>query len=395
MARPPSAVLDDVRYSVHTVQVLPLANESTAKALLLRAVEIGNIILKRHRWTVVKVSEFYPRSKNLLGLNINKGEEIKVRLRYPNDKTRFFAFEEVMCTLLHEIVHCTISPHNAAFWKRYGELVAEAEDILAHSPSSGSSAAAAPTTNAKPKAEGQQPAATIPFSGNGRALGGFPSGPGNRLGGGTSPFATNPGAGSTRPLTEDERREIFLNALLKRNPTLAPQSELGYPFPPGVGDPAPGTGRLTAVAEQRLSQSGSMTARGTGDDDGDETDEGGSCGLQHLLGRDTGEDADESPLVKRRLDGNGSRGKPNAEDVANLDGQAWICPRCQFANSLLLPYCEMCCSDGDALEAPVVAVPPNTPAGGQVVVVSDLNERSVGGADIPAIGDTPDCPIEL
>lgn len=48
------------------------------------------------------MTEFYPPERNLLGLNINKGQKICLRLRYSGDERQFLPVEEVTDTMLHE-----------------------------------------------------------------------------------------------------------------------------------------------------------------------------------------------------------------------------------------------------------------------------------------------------
>lgn len=62
-------------------------------------------IMRAHQWRVPVLREFLPRSPNLLGLNVNKGAEIKVRLRKTKDGD-FFDFNHSLGTMLHELCHC-------------------------------------------------------------------------------------------------------------------------------------------------------------------------------------------------------------------------------------------------------------------------------------------------
>jgi hypothetical protein len=55
-------------------------------------------IMKARSYRVGKVSEFYPGNKNLLGININGGQEIRIRLRDSWDETRFLPFEMLIGT---------------------------------------------------------------------------------------------------------------------------------------------------------------------------------------------------------------------------------------------------------------------------------------------------------
>jgi hypothetical protein len=58
--------------------------------------------MRKRGWRVGVLSEFVPEQANLLGLNINRGEQIQVRLRYAADLNQFLPFDQVLDTLLHE-----------------------------------------------------------------------------------------------------------------------------------------------------------------------------------------------------------------------------------------------------------------------------------------------------
>ena len=49
-----------------------------AREMLQRIAAQVQPIMRRRGWRVRKLSEFYPRSANLLGLNVNAGQEVKV-----------------------------------------------------------------------------------------------------------------------------------------------------------------------------------------------------------------------------------------------------------------------------------------------------------------------------
>lgn len=93
----------------------------------------------KRKWSVPVVSEFYPADPRLLGLNINAGQAIRIRLRRPSSRASFFPFEAILHTLLHELAHIERGPHDAAFYRLLDELVAEAERL----PAPGASGSAA------------------------------------------------------------------------------------------------------------------------------------------------------------------------------------------------------------------------------------------------------------
>lgn len=57
-----------------------------------------------------------------MGLNIDGGAEIKIRLRRPEKQWDFFPDEEIIDTMLHELCHNKHGPHNADFYKLLDEL---------------------------------------------------------------------------------------------------------------------------------------------------------------------------------------------------------------------------------------------------------------------------------
>nr|CCC54043.1 conserved hypothetical protein [Trypanosoma vivax Y486] len=115
--------------AIEQSSTLGWSNDETAKRYLEQLLALGHRILVAHSWKIKNLKEFYPRSARLLGLNVNKGEEVRIRFRRPGAKNTFLPFEEVLCTLLHEIAHCEVSWHNGQFWKLYSKLVAECEQL--------------------------------------------------------------------------------------------------------------------------------------------------------------------------------------------------------------------------------------------------------------------------
>jgi hypothetical protein len=64
------------------------------------------------------------------GLNVNRGEKICLRLRYPGDKNQFLPLEQVVDTMLHELSHNEIGPHNAQFHALWDQLRKEYEGLV-------------------------------------------------------------------------------------------------------------------------------------------------------------------------------------------------------------------------------------------------------------------------
>ncbi|TVY25235.1 DNA-dependent metalloprotease [Lachnellula hyalina] len=87
-------------------------------------------IMRARNWRVAVLAEFYPDEQNLLGINQNRGQKICLRLRYPGDKDQFLPLEHVVDTMLHELAHNVIGPHNAAFHALWDQLRKEYDALM-------------------------------------------------------------------------------------------------------------------------------------------------------------------------------------------------------------------------------------------------------------------------
>ncbi|GKF93041.1 DNA-dependent metalloprotease WSS1-like protein [Tanacetum coccineum] len=63
-----------------------------------------------------------PSNPALLGLNVNGGQEVKLRLRRQNNEWDFFPYEQILDTMLHELCHNQFGPHNADFYNLLDEI---------------------------------------------------------------------------------------------------------------------------------------------------------------------------------------------------------------------------------------------------------------------------------
>ncbi|GAB1191938.1 WLM domain-containing protein [Aspergillus pseudonomiae] len=104
--------------------------ESEALTMLKKIASLVKPIMRRRTWKVGTLSEFYPHQQNLLGLNINKGQKICLRLRYPYDERQFLPLEQVVDTMLHELCHIVHGPHNREFHALWNQLRDEYEELL-------------------------------------------------------------------------------------------------------------------------------------------------------------------------------------------------------------------------------------------------------------------------
>ncbi|KAJ2745609.1 hypothetical protein GGI20_002044 [Coemansia sp. BCRC 34301] len=115
--------------SIHALKRRSRSDE--ALQLLQRLAAQVRPIMQARGWRVTKLCEFFPGNANLLGLNVNRGQEIRIRLRPAHDDTQFLLYEDLLGTMLHELVHIVRAPHDAEFYKLLDALKAEAEALLA------------------------------------------------------------------------------------------------------------------------------------------------------------------------------------------------------------------------------------------------------------------------
>mmetsp|Transcript_16692 Transcript_16692/g.21890 ORF Transcript_16692/g.21890 Transcript_16692/m.21890 type:complete len:273 (-) Transcript_16692:1307-2125(-) len=93
-----------------------------ASKLLKRIADQVEPILRARRWTVKIFKEMCPKNKSLLGLNVNRGSKIMIRLRNDSKSSNFKCYDELMDTMLHELCHIKVGPHSAKFYALWDEL---------------------------------------------------------------------------------------------------------------------------------------------------------------------------------------------------------------------------------------------------------------------------------
>lgn len=107
-----------------------LPRGDSALTMLRKVASIVKPIMRKRGWRVQVLAEFLPPENNLLGLNINKGYKICIRLRYHNNPDLFLPLEEVVDTMLHELSHNVWGDHDSNFHKLWDELRDEHEALL-------------------------------------------------------------------------------------------------------------------------------------------------------------------------------------------------------------------------------------------------------------------------
>lgn len=107
-------------------------NRLEALLLLRKAAIYVKPIMERHNWRVPILREFSPNNPALLGININGGKEIKIRLSHPGNPLSFYPLNDIIGTLLHELVHNVRAPHDDIFYAKLAELNKELDSDLAN-----------------------------------------------------------------------------------------------------------------------------------------------------------------------------------------------------------------------------------------------------------------------
>ncbi|KAF5384917.1 hypothetical protein D9615_001122 [Tricholomella constricta] len=93
-----------------------------ALPFLQRIASLVKPIMRKHNWNLPVLAEFFPENPSLLGLNINMGQKICLRLRPAHAPDTFYDEDDVVQTMLHELTHNVHGPHNENFYKFLSEL---------------------------------------------------------------------------------------------------------------------------------------------------------------------------------------------------------------------------------------------------------------------------------
>lgn len=84
-------------------------------------------IINEHKFQVGLLSEMDPKNPNLLGLNVNHGLKVLIRLRPAHNNRSFYPMSDLIGTFLHELCHNVHGPHNAAFYSMLDSLKTQFE----------------------------------------------------------------------------------------------------------------------------------------------------------------------------------------------------------------------------------------------------------------------------
>lgn len=129
---PRSSLVSTVSYKFHSIVPLPhLPSPASATAYLNRLAVDPAVqhIMQKHRFSVHTLTELAPHEQpHLLGLNVNQGEAIKLRIR-TDVYDGFRPYSEVRRVLCHELTHNVWGDHDDNFKKMNSQLNREVSDF--------------------------------------------------------------------------------------------------------------------------------------------------------------------------------------------------------------------------------------------------------------------------
>ncbi|KAJ7911574.1 WLM-domain-containing protein [Mycena leptocephala] len=127
-----SASTTDHQYRFHELIPLPhLPKPESALTVLQRLANDKAIrhVMQKHKFSVSVLTELDPRERpDLLGLNTNRGQEIKLRLR-TDSYDGFRVYSQVRRTLCHELAHNVFGPHDNDFKELNSQLNREVAEF--------------------------------------------------------------------------------------------------------------------------------------------------------------------------------------------------------------------------------------------------------------------------
>ncbi|CAB4486477.1 unnamed protein product [Rhizophagus irregularis] len=106
------------------------SNHEEALNLLKKLASHVIPIMNNRNWRVGSLEEFLPDQANLLGINVNHGQKICIRLRPHYNQSRFYDFDHLIETMLHELTHIKFGPHDSSFYNLLDELNDEYDVLL-------------------------------------------------------------------------------------------------------------------------------------------------------------------------------------------------------------------------------------------------------------------------
>ncbi|KAJ3247670.1 hypothetical protein HDU78_003476 [Chytriomyces hyalinus] len=125
-----------------------LSDDIAAMKMLRRVASLVSPLMTKRGWVLPLLREFVPDNANLLGVNVNRGQEIRLRLRPSHSLDTFYDLDFVLGvvplldtiltnflihaqTMLHELTHNIRGPHDAEFYRNLDMLSKEHDDNVA------------------------------------------------------------------------------------------------------------------------------------------------------------------------------------------------------------------------------------------------------------------------
>ncbi|KAL3734624.1 hypothetical protein ACJRO7_023901 [Eucalyptus globulus] len=101
------------------------------RKILKRIAHLVRPIMRKRQWRVKLLSEFCPTNARLLGLTVDRGVRVKLRFRGPNRDDHFYPYDQVLDTMLRELCHKVLGPHDVKFYKLWDEPRKECKMLTA------------------------------------------------------------------------------------------------------------------------------------------------------------------------------------------------------------------------------------------------------------------------
>jgi len=105
------------------------SDKDHANSLLHEIVKLTAPIIHENNFKVGTVCEMFPKDPNLLGLNVNRGQKILIRLRYHSNDRLFLPLSDLVGTFLHELTHNIYGAHDSKFYKFLDNLKSRYETL--------------------------------------------------------------------------------------------------------------------------------------------------------------------------------------------------------------------------------------------------------------------------
>lgn len=250
-----------------------------------------------------------------LGVNVNHGLKISIRLRPHYDDTTFLEYHDLLGTMLHELTHIVRGPHDAVFYKILDELNDELDQLL--------------------------------ITGGDRLF----EGPGYSLGGGGS---LSPAEMKRRAIAAAEKRKRLQKVMMT-----AGGQRLGGSTSTAGFTPA----QMAARAAERRVRDQLWCGGAQGGDEQEQEEEQEQDDAESLRTTDNRSNhLNESPRFdaggcpsrgqKRRAEGSVNTGggkrvkehplRPAIMSASATATKGWPCPACTFQNNEIALACEIC-----------------------------------------------------